>query len=1057
MNSNSFTVYNASAGSGKTFTLVKVYLKTLFTSYNKDKYRHILAITFTNKAVAEMKERIITSLKLFSDSTILENTVTDEFKDAKTLLSAIAEELKVTPLEIHKRAVKMHDAILSNYAAFDIVTIDTFTHRVIRTFAHDLKIPQNFEVALETEDFLEEAVNNVISKIGEDPKITKLLVDYAVQKSDEDKSWDISLDIFKTAKLLLNENQIPHLQLLENKTITDFTTLKTLLNNKKTVLEADMQATAKDMLSRFEELGITPSEIKPIHAYFSKLSKGSLNVKYDGAVWQRKLLSGETIYAKSKTSDELASVINTLQKTIADCFSVTKELFFEHHFTSNFLKHLIPLSVLNEVYKSLQQIQEEQNIILISDFNKIISDEIKQQPAPFIYERIGERYQNYFIDEFQDTSEMQWQNLMPLAENALLSEARNNEQNSLMIVGDAKQAIYRWRGGKPEQFIDLYEDEEPFYLKKKVENLDTNYRSYSEIIGFNNEFFTHISAHFVNETHQELYKIGNDQNTNNKKGGYVNLSFIKDVSADESILLYQEKVLEIIENVLKQGFCLADICVVTNKRKEGVAIADYLSEQGISIISSETLLLSKSEEVQFIIKMLRYLATPNQRKYAVDIAHFLYKKLEIKSNEHQFCAKLSSLDVSEMFNYISKHYQLHFDYSLVQTMPLYELVSQIVRSFLLVNKSNAHVHYFLDEVLLFTQKKTANIPDFLDFWELKKEKLSIVAPQGVDAVNIMTVHKSKGLEFPIVIYPFAEKEIYKEIEPKAWLPIDPEMYNGFTEAYISYGKLVENYGESGKILSEKRDSQLQLDALNVLYVALTRPKEQLYIISAKKIIKKTGNENLKRYSGLFINYLKKVNRWEDAIVEYEFGAKEKRSKSTVIAAAEPLSFISESRLNHNLAIVTKSACLWDTDQEAAIEKGNLIHLILSKITYKRDISIVFQELILAGTITQEQQQKLEPIITDLIQNTAVSEYFTEKYTVYNEQPILLKTGNISIPDRVVIVNNVATIIDYKTGTYSPSHEQQVIGYAMALQEMDYKIDKKILIYLSEEIKIVEVI
>ena len=238
-------------------------------------------------------------------------------------------------------------------------------------------------------------------------------------------------------------------------------------------------------------------------------------------------------------------------------------MVYEISFLNNILKSIVPLSVLNIVNKELQTIKKEQNILLISEFNQLISNEIKDQPAPFIYERIGERYHNYFIDEFQDTSRMQWQNLIPLAENALATEARPNEQNSLLIVGDAKQAIYRWRGGKPEQFIDLYEEENPFYIQKNIQNLGTNYRSYSEVVDFNNGFFSFLSTKFQNTTHKELYKIGNKQLQNTKKGGFVKVSFVENVLEEEATILYQEKVLETINNVISQGFVKADICIVT--------------------------------------------------------------------------------------------------------------------------------------------------------------------------------------------------------------------------------------------------------------------------------------------------------------------------------------------------------------------------------------------------------------------------------------------------------------------------------------------------------------
>jgi len=1054
MNTNSFTVYNASAGSGKTFTLVKEYLKALFSSYNKDKYKNILAVTFTNKAVAEMKGRILENLKGFATPEILLLEVHEELKDQQQMFAVIAGELAMDTIQLHKKAIRIQDAILNNYAAFDVVTIDTFTHRIIRTFAYDLKLPQNFEVALDTEDVLQEAIVNVLLKVGEDEKLTKLLIDFALQKADDDKSWDIALDLYKVSRLLLNENEVKHLALLKDKTLSDFDVLKVTLDERLKLAQSELVMIAKTIIQDFESAGITESDIKSIVTYFSKLAKEELSVKY-GLVWQTKLLEGGALYPK-RVDGIIAASIDEMQPRIAADFSKTKDLFHEMSFLKNVQKSIVPLSVLNVVNKELQNIKEEQNILLISEFNKIISNEIKGQPAPFIYERIGERYQNYFIDEFQDTSQMQWQNLIPLTENALMTEPKPNEQHSLLIVGDAKQAIYRWRGGKPEQFIDLYEEENPFYIEKNLESLDTNYRSYSEVVDFNNNFFSFLSDRFQNTVHQELYKIGNNQKQNAKKGGYVKVSFVENVIEEEAIILYQEKVLETIQEVLKQGFVKADICIVTRKKKDGIAIADFLVEKGVNIISSETLLVNKSKEVRFIISFLTYLLQLENKNSKLELLNYLYHKLPVVSTEHEFYFKLLQLSSEDLFKEFAISYQIQFDYEAVQTLPFYELVEQVIRAFSLVESSDAYVQYFLDEVLSFSQKKSTGIQGFLEYWELKKDKLSIVAPEGKDAITLMTIHKSKGLEFPVIIFPFAELDIYKEQDSKVWYPINKEEYNGFSEAFLHFNKDIELYGDVGEMLWRERRAQLELDNINLLYVALTRPKEQLYIISKKAVNKKTGDESVNLFSGFFISFLKNIGKWQDDVLDYEFGEVAKKSSPTVIKETNKLKFISSSRLDHSLSVLTKAGYLWDTDQKEAIEKGNLMHLILSKILYRRDVDIVFQEFISNGTLNKEQEKELKPLVIDLVTTSELAIYFEEFFEVYNERSILSKNGNLLIPDRIVFKGKKATIIDYKTGVFDRKHEEQVNRYALMLQEMNYEIDKKLLVYLDSEITIREV-
>jgi len=1051
MQQNQFIVYNASAGSGKTFTLVKSYLETLFSSYQKDKFKHVLAITFTNKAVAEMKERILKNLKAFADVRMLSNP--EFFNDEYQMFAAICEHLGFTENQLHEKAVQVHDAILNNYAAFDVVTIDTFTHRIIRTFAYDLKLSQNFEVALDTQEVLQEAINNVVAKVGEDETLTKFLIDFAMQKADDDKSWDISLDLFNISKILLNESEIKHVEALKDKTFSDFKKLQKTLTTKIEEAEKQAIAIAQKRLAIFDENGIKETDIKSVYQYFVKLSEGNFAVKFDLS-WQTKLLTGSTLYPK-RVSGEVGSIIDAMQSNIAVDFEQTKKRYYEISFLKNFKKNSVPLSVINEVQKELKLLKEEQNILLISEFNDIISKEIKGQPAPFIYERIGERYHNYFIDEFQDTSQMQWGNLIPLTENALVSEAKKGDRNSVMLVGDAKQAIYRWRGGKAEQFIDLYEGGTPYYLKPEVENLDTNWRSYSAVIDFNNKFFTHLTSFFDSETHQNLYKIGNCQNENTKKGGYVEVSFVENETAEASSILYQEKVGEIIDKVRKNGFELADICVITRTRKDGIAIADFLTEKQIPIVSSETLLIDKSEAVQFIISLLHYLVNADNKTAKIECLFFLYHKLKVEVSENYFYNELLEENQNDFFKILALKYHIQFDYTLAETLPFYELVEYIIKSFNLVEKSDAYVQYFLDEVLQFTLKKYTGIAGFLEHWETKKDKLSIVAPEGNNAVTLMTIHKSKGLEFPVVIFPYADMDIYKQIDPKVWFTLPAGEFDGFQEAYLSYNKDLAHFGDLGAQMYTQKQSELELDNINLLYVVLTRAKEQLYIIS-KAEFDRDGVEKLNKFSGFLIHYLASIGKWKDDEMVYSFGDVKKQSPKTIIEKSAILPFTSSSRMDHNLSVITKSGYLWDTHQQEAIEKGNLIHLILSKINYQRDIDMVFQELKDDGVLLEEQEVLLKPVVMDLVLTSAISKYFKEEYTIYNERVILDSDGNQIIPDRVVVKDNKAVIIDYKTGEAEQKHHQQLLKYAAALEEMNFEVTKKLLVYLDKEISVEEV-
>ena len=1043
MNQNhSFTIYNASAGSGKTYTLVKEYLKILFQSNNSEHFKRILAITFTNKAVAEMKDRIIETLKQFSNKTILHKP--------NSMFNAICEELEMDPHMLHNKSETLLNTIIHNYAAFDISTIDGFTHKLIRTFAYDLRLPLNFEVELDQEALLNEAVNSLIEKAGTDHALTKVLIDFAIEKADDDKSWDVSFDFNKIAKLLVNENDIPFIETLKDKTLDDFKALKSQLKKDLTSLENNIIQKAQNTLTLIEEAGLEFNDFSG--GYLPKHFKNLTDKKFDlnfEAKWQEDLET-KPLFPK-RVTDTIASIIEQIQPQIATSFNETKHMVFHLKFLKAFYKNITPLSVLNAINNELKTLKEEQNKMLISEFNTIISKEIRNQPTPFIYERIGEKFNHYFIDEFQDTSVMQWENLIPLLGNSLSTETGN-----AMLVGDAKQAIYRWRGGKAEQFIGLFNDDNPFHIEKHVENLPTNYRSFKDIVNFNNGFFNYLS-NLVFSKKDYKYLYGNaHQNTFLEDAGYVELSFLTMDGDDDRDELFSENVLKTINNCLKNGFRLENICILVRKKKEGVAIANYLSQHRIPIISSETLLINNSAKVGFINNILGLLIQPKNNEIKIEVLNYLTALFNIE-DKHEFFSKRINLSISNLFKSFEA-FNIFINSDLLLQLPLYDLAETIVRDFNLVKSSNAYIQFYLDIVLDFSQKKGSNISGFLEYFDKKKEGLSIVSPKGQNAVQIMTIHKSKGLEFPVVIFPYADLDIYRELDPKEWFKVDKEKYSGFTHTLLNYSKDFEHYGEEGQRIYNTHQSEQELDNINLLYVTLTRAVEQLYVISKKDISTK-GIPNNKRYSGLFINYLQHLGLWSDSQSVYHFGHSKRTSESSMITKEANIQqgFISTAKETHNIKVITKSGLLWDTNQQKAIEKGNLIHNMMSQIKTKDDVHFVINNYINSSLITKEQTVELKQIIIKIIEHPKLENYYSSKNTVYNERDIITKEGIILRPDRLVINSkNEAVIIDYKTGIEDKKHWQQLQSYQDVLEDMKITVKKKILIYINDEIKIKEV-
>ena len=1039
-----FKVYDASAGSGKTFALVKEYLKLLFTRKHNDGFKQILAITFTNKAVGEMKIRILDTLKSFSDPEIISNP--------NGMFEAITTELNLKPTDVHLKSIALLNTIMHNYAAFDISTIDGFNHRLIRTFAHDLKIPINFEVELDTPTLLNQAVDSLISKAGTDAKLTKVLIDFALEKADDDKSWDVSRDFNSIAKLLINDNDLPHLDSIKHKTLEDFNTLKAELIKKIKNQETLIKQLATNLLDVFKSNGLDAKSFSrgTLFNHFVKVSNFEFYKIYENKLADN--IAQGNVYTKTLDSAK-AQIIDQLLPEIEKVYHLIKDNVTSLKFIKAVYKNVTPLSVLNAINKELTTIKEDENKLLISEFNTLISKEIKNQPTPFIYERLGEKFRHYFIDEFQDTSQMQWENLVPLIENTLTGQNLKGEQGSAMLVGDAKQAIYRWRGGKAEQFLGLTKSDNPFPIEKEVVRLEYNYRSFNQVIQFNNAFFNYLSnTSFSSTDYSDLYKKANQIPVLNQEG-FVNIQFLDLQKEDDVNELFPETVYETINKCLVNGYNLKDICILVRKKKEGVAIAEFLSEKGVRITSSETMLINNSEEVKLVINVFKLLINPNHLEVKIKVLDYIANTNNIQDKHAFFKANLNA-PLQDFFKSFEQFSIFCNPTALVQ-LSLFDLAEQIVRSFKMTETSNAYIQYFLDIVLEFSQKQISDLPSFVDYYESKKESLNIVSPSNQNAVQIMTIHKSKGLEFPVVIFPYAHLDIYKEVEPKEWFPLDQEQFNGFTKTLLNFNKDFEEFGTTGETIYNQHRSEQELDNINLLYVALTRPIEQLYIISKKENPVK-GIITQNTYSGLLTNYLIDNSLWNDAQLEYSFGKVERESQheDKVENTQETDQFISVSKLDHNIKIITKSGYLWDTEQENAIEKGNLIHDIMSQIQTIEDVQQVIFGYIQQGSINKQQAQILTHTINGIINTPEVNPYFTNQYTIYNERDIITKTGNIIRPDRLAIKDNEAVIIDYKTGLPNPKYQQQLEEYSDILKEMNFTVKKKILIYVNDTIKIV---
>ena len=1053
----SFSIYDASAGSGKTYALVKEYLKIILVAPKNDAYRHILAITFTNKAVHEMKSRIVGSLSEFAKD--------EPSSKAQDLMQDLATDTELSIIQIKTKSQQIIKHIIHNYAAFDISTIDKFTHKVIRAFAHDLNLPMTFEVTLDTENLLVEAVDAIIAQAGEDETLTKLLIDFTMEKTDDDKSWDISREILETGRLVLNENNRNEITHFQDKSIAEFVEIKMKLSEACTILEKESIVFAEEALSLIDKNGIDTKSFSAGHfpKHLLSIQEGKFNPK-------NKTYHEFDDIKINKTAKDRA-IIETIIPDLLQLLDKVYKTFEKINFYKAFLKNITPLSLLNTVSNELAKIQGEQNVLSISEFNAIIHREIQNQPAPFIYERLGERYRHFFIDEFQDTSEMQWQNLIPLIDNALSGQDDFGVKGTLMIVGDPKQSIYRWRGGKAEQFIELSKDQNPFNNPdKRLEHLNKNYRSYSQIIKFNNDFFKLLSNEFEHPDYKDLYENHSHQKTNDKTGGYVNISFIPKVETaegDEEALdktdLYVLATLNTIQKSVQQGFQYKDIVILTRKRSQGIAIANYLTEQGIPLLSSETLMIQNATEVRLIIHLLKYLKNSSDLESKANFLQYLAQNSQDKLPIHDFIAQGMALFQETDFENWLMSFDVSLSFQNIRKKSLYEAVETIIAKFLsppetsVLSKGvgNAYVQYFLDIVLERDIRNQAGISDFLSFWDKNAEKFSIPSPEGTNAVRIMTIHKSKGLEFPVVIFPFAEEDYNRKPKDKLWLNAEEQDF-GLPKVLIDNSSAVEGFGEeAAEVYNQKKQEEL-LDNINVLYVALTRAEEQLYMISNMNLSSK-GEVPKNNMCSFFINYLENNGGFDKNKLEYEFGNATKLSVAKQhVDTSKTIPLVSEILNPKNIKIAQREALMWGTHQQEAIEYGNVIHEILSFVKTKNDVDLAITKSIENGLITYAQKETVFNTINEIVNHSELEICFADGNEVLNEQTIIQKEGKTIKPDRMVLTKNKEVLLlDYKTGNHNVKYQQQLENYQTAIESMGYKVVKKALIYIGKRIDVID--
>ncbi|HLW29836.1 MAG TPA: UvrD-helicase domain-containing protein [Brumimicrobium sp.] len=1037
------TVYSASAGSGKTFSLVQNYLKlTLGDGIASKNFAKILAMTFTNKAAWEMKERVIQALDwLAYPDRLAEKNV----KKGSLLLKETIKTTGLSAAVIQERSKRTLSEILHNYEDFNVLTIDKFSLRLIRTFSRDLDLQEDFEVTLDQDTLLEQVIDELMSKIGKpgEDKITALALNYAKSNADEGDTWIFRSSLIEFSKVLTKETDTEYIESLLKKEFS--ADAYTSLISEVRRLNDEHRSKCDEVYNYFISLNTTvddyPSKSKGIYPLLEKLPSRSLNDAKPPSATIQKTITGESVKANHNVDSKLMEMISSL-------FALENDLSERMYTLMKIKSNFYNLALLKYISVELTVFKEKKNIIGIFEFGQMISELLKKENAPFIYERLGNRYNHYLLDEFQDTSRLQWVNLIPLVHESI----SNNHEN--LIVGDPKQAIYRFRNGLVEQFVKLPEIYNPegdpgfaqtsAYFKEMGRKipLEENYRSRKNIVEFNNAFFKRLlgemPAHF-----QEYYEDVK-QTPRGDDGGFVSIDLLGKTKKDELEEIENTFLLEKVQRCVDDGFYLGDICILTRGKKEGRRFAKALIEagKGYKIVSSDSLIISSDKAVGLSIDYLNLRRNnankTTQVKFATTYFRLQGKDPIVALNAYWREDKVGDFDFSK---FVKQEFG-SFEALLFPYENLYDLGERFIALVGLSELKNPYLHHLLELFQNYDLKFGPDIRGFVDEWNVKLKNSTIQMPENRDAIKIMTIHKSKGLEFPVVIIPRLSWDI-----KTSWGTHFVETEDG----QVLYTKLSkENVPEYMTKAYRHEYDQLLLDELNVLYVALTRPSDRMYILSETQ---QPSNKD-----GFFtqINQpvAKAVELWNDDLV----------TEST----SEYLKFGVESKVNHkdsegeeetNFIPKDLSEFLWFPelslqDEEALATEvfneeqqfGNALHLVLSEISNDKEIDEVIERLRFTGEIETKWEGEIKRTANDIYQLLEQQSFVQTATKILAEQDILISEKEVKRPDKLYLSENKAVVVDFKTGAPLNNHKAQVYNYCKQLSDMGYEEIEGYLLY-----------
>jgi ATP-dependent helicase/nuclease subunit A len=1045
METKAFTIYRSSAGSGKTRTLAKEYLK-LALRHRADYFRHILAVTFTNKATQEMKDRILEYLDAFANDR--PNELADELK----------KELALDDLTFREHAREVQSRILHTYAQFSISTIDAFFQKVIRSFTREAGLVGDYRLEIDQDEVMEQVIDNLVDELGTHEELTRWVVEFATENLENERTWDVRQSLIEFSREIFREDFKAVEDTIAEATARPgfFPELLNKLKAQKYQFVKAQRSRANEAIQALHQRGLREFDFKyksrgSVYGFFKDVavatSVSRVLEKLAGARVQNEFPFSRNWPDKDTRHRQAIVQVadDQLIGVLTDMVELGRKEGERALSAEVAMNNFYAFGLIADISRKLKEYKEENNMMLLADAPKFLNGVIRDSDTPFIYEKVGSFFRNYLIDEFQDTSGLQWRNFLPLVANSLDQGYRS------LVVGDVKQAIYRWRGGDLT-LLQQHVENNIGEFRVDSRELDTNYRSASAVVDLNNKLFRAAATIVAAETGAALPSDAYrdvEQKPSKKKEGYVRIQFLQDAED----YTWKDAALDLIPQYLEQlqekGVPLGDIAVLVRKNDDGQRVATHLLQYKNSekakpgfrydVVSNELLRIDGAATVNLLISALQYLLNPDDAIARAQLA-YEYAKLHEPGRELR--------DVFAVSNQVTFENNLPPAFARekisLRKLPVIELTETLIEIFRLGNVSGELVYLqaFQDSVLEFSSRERNDLGAFLEWWELNKHKKSIKVSEDVDAVQIYTVHKSKGLQFRYVIIPFCAWSMDHEFgkAPNLWVNSAEPPFDEAGFVPVRYSSTLEDTYFREAYATEKMQSHL--DNLNLLYVAFTRAEQGLFVLAPSPEVKGSKNtvaglifRSISQSSELAPSWKAGEELWENGKLEASGEVK----KEAYVKLIDLVRYGS-SRWRDKLVIRHSGARYFkdlEGEREERARYGIYLHELLSRIRYADELNDVFTDLVHEGLIIDSEREEVYRQISELLQHPVVASWFSRAWEVRTEAPILLPGGKENRIDRLLTRDNQAVVIDFKTGEPSRNDQKQVMEYTDILRKMNF--------------------